>query len=49
MSLQALTTGPAALLAAFSANLALGTMGAFLWAKDAFGDAGGLIAAVAYG
>ncbi len=38
----------AALLAALSAGLALGALGAYLWARDAFGEAGGLIAAVAY-
>lgn len=37
-----------ALLAALSASLALGALGAYLWAHDAFGEAGGLIAAVAY-
>jgi hypothetical protein len=38
----------AALLAALSTSLALGALGAYLWARDAFGKAGGLIAAVAY-
>lgn len=38
----------AALLAALSAGLALGALGAYLWAREAFGEAGGLIAAVAY-
>ncbi len=39
----------AALLAALSACLAAGMLGAFLWARDAFGETGGLIAAIAYG
>jgi len=38
----------AALLAAFSASLALGALGAFFWAREAFGEAGGIVAAVAY-
>jgi len=37
-----------ALLAAFSASLALGALGAFFWAREAFGEAGGIVAAVAY-
>jgi hypothetical protein len=37
-----------ALLAALSTSLALGTLGAYLWTRDAFGEAGGLIAAAAY-
>jgi len=37
-----------ALLAALSASLALGALGVYFWARDAFGEAGGLIAAVAY-
>jgi len=38
----------AALLAATSASLILGTLGTYLWARDALGEAGGLIAAAAY-
>ena len=38
----------AALLAALSTSLALGALGTYLWVRDAFGEMGGLIAAVAY-
>ncbi|MFZ5915505.1 MAG: 6-pyruvoyl-tetrahydropterin synthase-related protein [Chloroflexota bacterium] len=38
----------AALLAALTASLALGALGAYLWARDTFGEAGGLIAALVY-
>ncbi len=38
----------AALLAAFCASLALGALGAYFWAREAFGEASGLLAAVAY-
>ena len=37
-----------ALLAALSASLTLGALGAFLWAREAFDEAGGVLAAVAY-
>jgi hypothetical protein len=38
----------AAFLAALSTSLALGALGTYLWARDAFGESGGLIAAVVY-
>ena len=37
-----------ALQAAFAASLGLGALGAYLWARDTFDEAGGLIAALAY-
>ncbi len=38
----------AALLAAFSTGLVLGALGAYLWARDAFGEIEGILAAVVY-
>lgn len=38
----------AALLAALSASLLLGALGVYFWAKEVFGEAGGIIAAVVY-